>query len=77
MADTTRDRVRQDPVAQRQMAGIAQRFQRLAALRNVPCDVEMRDGGYVVTTPAGDVTDCGCSVHGLYAWLERQPGVYP
>jgi len=49
-------------------------FQRLAAMRGVNCLVAWseRERQYVV-----DGERMGRSIHTLYTWLEKQPGVKP
>lgn len=55
------------------MRRTAESFQKLAAIRGVSSIVEVsQDGRYVANG-----TDCGTSVHGLYEWLNKQPGVKP
>ncbi len=56
------------------MTQTATSFQKLAALRGVQCTVDAsKDGKYLVN----GTVDCGTSVHGLYDWLNKQPGVLP
>lgn len=50
----------------------ASEFSRLAGLRGISSLIEWKDGQY-----HANGTPCGTSVHGLYAWLNRQPGVLP
>lgn len=47
-------------------------FQKLAALRGISSSIEFKDGKYYANGQ-----DCGTSVHGLYEWLNTQPGVKP
>ena len=54
------------------MSDTAASFQKLAAMRGIPATVEVRSGQYLANGTA-----CGTSVHGLYDWLNRQPGVRP
>ena len=54
------------------MEKTAASFMKLAGLRGVSSHVEVRDFRYVANG-----VDCGCSVHGLYDWLNKQPGVKP
>lgn len=52
----------------------AVKFQKLAALRGISSDVQF-DPEKMRYFANGE--DCGPSVHGLYDWLNRQPGVLP
>lgn len=55
------------------MRKTAEAFMKLAAVRGVSCCVEVsEDGKYFANGH-----DCGSSVHGLYDWLDNQPGVRP
>jgi hypothetical protein len=52
----------------------ARSFQKLAALRGISSTIEVDpDTGHYIANG----TDCGLSVHGLYDWLNSQPGVLP
>ena len=59
-------------------AGLAQQtaapFQKLAALRGVSSSIEFNTD---TMRYVANGTDCGPSVHGLYDWLNKQPGVLP
>lgn len=56
------------------MSQTAASFRKLAALRGVPCTIDVsKDGKYLVN----GTIDCGTSVHGLYDWLNKQPNVLP
>ncbi len=62
-----------DKFAANQMTKTAQKFQELAALRGISSSIIVKeDGNYY----ANDIC-CGSSVHGLYDWLNKQPGVRP
>lgn len=61
-----------DPYANGQCNRTAESFQKLAALRNVSSRIEWNGVEYVANGEP-----CGASVHGLYDWLNRQPGVLP
>lgn len=50
----------------------AAEFSKLAGLRGITNTIEWKDGVYYAN---GE--NCGPSVHGLYEWLNRQPGVKP
>ena len=52
----------------------AVKFQKLAALRGVSSSIYF-DAEKMTYFANGE--DCGTSVHGLYDWLNRQPGVKP
>jgi len=62
-----------DDHALSQMRRTANKFSRLAALRGITADIDISSDGHYVANGI----DCGCSVHGLYDWLNRQPGVLP
>jgi len=50
----------------------AREFSRLAGLRGISSLIEWKEGQYWANG-----IPCGTSVHGLYAWLNKQPGVLP
>lgn len=61
-----------DRFTEAQMQQTAAKFQKLAALRGVSSSIEVVRGRY-----HANGEDCGQSVHGLFEWLDRQPGVLP
>jgi hypothetical protein len=63
----------QDPYTHAQMSRTAAAFQKLAALRGISSSVTVSGRN----TYVANGEDCGTSVHGLYDWLNRQPGVRP
>jgi len=62
----------QDPYANGVCTVTAQSFAKLARLRGVPAEIKWDGERYIANGEP-----CGPSVHGLYEWLERQPGVKP
>lgn len=62
-----------DPFVVSVMRRTAESFQKLASLRGISSSIDVTaDSRYVANG-----IDCGTSVHGLYEWLEKQPGVQP
>ena len=61
-----------DPFVNTVCAETARKLVTLARLRGVEASIVWDGARYVAN---GD--PCGPSVHGVYEWLERQPGVRP
>lgn len=51
----------------------ANSFMKLAGLRGISSAIEVNENGQYIAN--GE--NCGTSVHGLYDWLNKQPGVKP
>lgn len=66
------ERFASDPHAVAQMQKTANSFQTLAALRGITSHITVENGQY-----HANGENCGVSVHGLYDWLNKQPGVKP
>lgn len=64
-----------DEYALGMMNRTAASFAKLAGLRGISCTIGVETSPTLHYTANGE--DCGPSVHGLYAWLDRQPGVQP
>ena len=64
-----------DPYHLGLMNRTAERFAHLASLRGISCVIGVGTKPALHYTANGQ--DCGPSVHGLYAWLNAQPGVLP
>lgn len=61
-----------DSHAAAQCSNTAQSFQKLASLRGISASIEWSGNEYIANG-----TPCGVSVHGLFDWLNAQPGVLP
>jgi hypothetical protein len=61
-----------DPVADAVCHGTASKLATLARLRGVEATITWDGAQYIANG-----TPCGPSVHGVYEWLGRQPGVRP
>jgi hypothetical protein len=66
--------IRELIIGQPVMHNTAATFQRLAQLRGVIATIEWDEGAQVYRANG---VSCSTSVHGLYDWLNRQPGVRP
>ena len=62
-----------DGYAMAMMRSTGATFQKLAALRGIQMTCEVNALGHYTANGV----DCGESTHGLYDWLEAQPGVLP
>jgi len=63
-----------DPFVRAQMSRTAESLKKLAALRGLSgVLIDVSDDGHYVANG----TDCGPSVHGVYAWFDDQPWVQP
>ena len=67
------DEKKPDPFHLSLMNRTAGTFAKIAGLRGISCVIGVTQS--LTYTANGE--DCGPSVHGLYAWLNRQPGVQP
>jgi hypothetical protein len=61
-----------DAYADAQCSATAEKLTILMGYRGLSGSVEWLNGQYVANG-----TPCGCSVHGVYDWMNRQPGVKP
>ena len=61
-----------DPVANAVCNRTAENYAKLCELRGVTAKIEWDGEQYLANGEP-----CGPSVHGLYDWLNRQPGVKP
>ncbi len=61
-----------DGTTTEQMQRTARLFQAVAELRGISASIEVTGGQYVCN---GETV--GTSIHGAFAWLDRQPGVKP
>ena len=65
-------RAKPDPYTDAMCSGTAAKLVALAQLRGVQATITWDGAQYVANG-----TPCGQSVHGVYEWLARQPGVKP
>lgn len=61
-----------DPHVDAQCSRTAESLTKLLGYRGLSGSVEWRDGQYWANG-----VPCGCSVHGVQDWINKQPGVVP